>query len=67
MAGVPLQYVRQGFNPRPPSLTGERRMVGLAEQGKACFNPRPPSLTGELLGTLPAWQRYAVSIHARHR
>ena len=45
-----LRYKRRfitGFNPRPPSLTGERRCTRRARWPACCFNPRPPSLTGE--------------------
>ncbi len=44
-----VQNARRGFNPRPPSLTGERVAFLHGAQFARSFNPRPPSLTGELL------------------
>ena len=36
-----------GFNPRPPSLTGDAGSPMAGDAAVRCFNPRPPSLTGD--------------------
>ena len=40
-------FMDNGFNPRPPLLTGEALRPLLAWPDRHGFNPRPPLLTGE--------------------
>ncbi len=56
----------KGFNPRPPSLTGDAAGRRRAHTDSDSFNPRPPSLTGDAAVAVQVQRLSAVSIHARH-
>ena len=54
------------FNPRPPLLAGESRVIPFAWDSYRGFNPRPPLLAGESDLVNQSRASHGVSIHARH-
>ncbi len=57
----------KGFNPRPPSLTGEPQGQFLAAAQAQKFQSTPAIADGRTLAGPQAQRRGGVSIHARHR
>ena len=56
---------RGGFNPLPPTRTGETPGLRQWPDGGHCFNPLPPTRTGETHKINSHRQIQAVSIHSR--